>query len=104
MKSRKSKSIYRAVEHFCQTRDTGLLVIDSPPGSGKSHQLREYVIDNYAKGAEGGPLEQLKHCIWLTPHKNNLPKDLAYGPYSKDVLFLESTLDNVIQVIDALEI
>ena len=103
MKSRKSKSIYRAVEHFCRTRDTGLLVIDSPPGSGKSHQLREYVIDNYAKGAEGGPQEQLKRCIWLTPHKNNLPKDLAYGPYSKDVLFLESTLDNVIQVIDALE-
>ena len=99
----KSKSIYKAVEYFCRTKDAGLLVIDSPPGSGKSHQIREYITDNYVRGTGGASQEQMKRCIWITSHKNNLPTDMVRGPYSKDVLFLESTLDNVIQVIDAWE-
>ena len=83
----KSKSIYKAVEHFCRTRDTGLLVIDSPPGSGKSHQIREYITDNYVGGTGGSSQEEMKRCIWITPHKNNLPTDMVRGPYAKDVLF-----------------
>ncbi|OGO76485.1 MAG: hypothetical protein A2Y23_01855 [Clostridiales bacterium GWB2_37_7] len=56
-----------AIKRFCDTKDTGLFLIDMPTGFGKTYNVLEFIVNNYEK-IDG-------KIFFLTTLKKNLPFD-----------------------------
>lgn len=67
----------------------GLHLLSSPPGSGKTHDITEAIM-NYAYNT---PLPQGQRIIFLAPQKKNLNSFSQYENYEKFVLRIKSRED-----------
>ena len=94
--------MYTTIKKFCEddSSDNGLLLIDSPTGSGKTHSVQNFIFD-------ASMHEQYKDrkFFFVTTQKKNLPiedlkerfkkKGIAEQFYEK-VLFIDSNIDAII--------
>ena len=83
---------------FCFSEEkAGLLLVDLPTGTGKTHNAVEFIYRNY---------EKVKNkIIFITNLKKNLPiaklkeffeKDNRLDDFEKDVLFIDNNVDTLI--------
>lgn len=98
--------MYTTIKKFCEddSSDNGLLLIDSPTGSGKTHSVLNFIFDASID-------EQYKDrkFFFVTTQKKNLPiedlkerfkkKGIAEQFYEK-VLFIDSNIDAIINGYD----
>lgn len=75
----------------------GLLLIDTPTGSGKTYNAINYIVENYIELSNKG-----HKIFYLTPLKKNLPTEelkkliREKGGNEEDVLFIDSITDSII--------
>lgn len=94
-------TISNLLEKYCAIANpekTGLLLLDLPTGFGKTHETLKFIYDNYQKSD--------KKIIFLTELKKNLPhdttlkkffeKDNRLADFEKDVIFINSNVDCVL--------
>lgn len=89
----------KLLNKFCfSDSKNGLMIIDMPTGTGKTHNTIEFIYKNYEK------IEN--KIIFITNLKKNLPLDKLKGffekdnrleDYNKDVLYLDNNVDTLIE-------
>lgn len=89
----------KLLDKFCfSDSKNGLMIIDMPTGTGKTHNTIEFIYKNYKK------IEN--KIIFITNLKKNLPLDKLKGlfkkdnrveDYNKDVLYLDNNVDTLIE-------
>lgn len=88
------------LKRFCNDNsDNGLMLVDMPTGSGKTHFVINYIFENFEKFAAEG-----KKILFITSLKKNLPlqdlyklfQDNERNDFDQHVLFLDSNADCLI--------
>lgn len=98
--------MFTTIKKFCEdnSADNGLLLIDSPTGSGKTHSVLDFIY--YASLDERF---QDRKIFFVTTQKKNLPKDELKERYRREghldkyeekFLFIDSNLDSIIDGFD----
>lgn len=95
-------TVSNLLEKYCDIANpekTGLLLLDLPTGFGKTFETLKFIYDNYQKSD--------KKIIFLTELKKNLPhdttlkkffeKDNCLTDFEKDVVFINSNVDCVLE-------
>lgn len=91
------------LEKYCEIENsekTGILLLDLPTGFGKTYEVLKYIYENYQK-------VEKKKIVFLTELKKNLPhdttlkkffeKDSRITDFEKDVVFINSNVDCVLE-------
>lgn len=95
----------KLLDKFCfSDSKNGLMIIDMPTGTGKTHNTIEFIYKNY---------ERIENkIIFITNLKKNLPLDKLKGlfkkdnrveDYNKDVLYLDNNVDTLIENFKEIE-
>lgn len=98
--------MFTTIKKFCEdnSADNGLLLIDSPTGSGKTHSVLDFIY--YASLDERF---QDRKIFFVTTQKKNLPKDELKERYRREghldkfeekFLFIDSNLNSIIDGFD----
>jgi hypothetical protein len=91
--------LQQILEHNCLEEKTGLLLLSMPTGFGKTHNVLDFIYQNYQQFKQ-----QNRKIIFLTNLKKNLPhqdlkqrffQDNQEKEYQENVLFINSNLDFV---------
>lgn len=94
--------MFNFIKDFCEKgENTGLLLVDMPTGSGKTHAVLEYICQEYDK-----PQNKNKMFFFITNLKKNLPTEELYEKFVKkgkknafdaDFLQIDSNEDCVLE-------
>ena len=94
--------MFNSIKDFCENgENTGLLLVDMPTGSGKTHAVLEYICQEYDK-----PQNKNKTFFFITNLKKNLPTEDLYEKFVKtgkknafdtDFLQIDSNEDCVLE-------
>lgn len=102
--------MFNSIKDFCENgKNSGLLLVDMPTGSGKTHAVMEYICQEYDKECNKD-----KKFIFITTLKKNLPTKEELGEKLKklgkndavntDFLWIDSNEDCILQnLTDELE-
>ncbi len=102
--------MFSSIKDFCENgKNSGLLLVDMPTGSGKTHAVMEYICQEYDKECNKD-----KKFIFITTLKKNLPTKEELGEKLKklgkndavntDFLWIDSNEDSVLEnLTDELE-
>lgn len=98
IKNDKGDFMQTLLNDFCFSEEkAGLLLVDLPTGTGKTHNAVEFIYRNYKKVKN--------KIIYITNLKKNLPinklkeffeKDNRLDDFEKDVLFIDNNVDTLI--------
>ena len=94
--------MYKAISKFCkdESLSNGLMLIDMPTGSGKTHQCLDFIFDEVMDISNRN-----KKYFFITSVKNNLPYDKLkerfrsagiLDQFYEKVVFFDSNMDSVL--------
>ena len=98
--------MYTTIKKYCEddNADNGLLLIDSPTGSGKTHSVLDFIYD-----ASNDERYKDRKFFFVTTQKKNLPQNELKERFKKDgklntfyekFLFIDSNIDAIISGYD----
>ncbi|MGR7813394.1 hypothetical protein [Lacinutrix undariae] len=97
----------KILNNYCN-KENGLLLFNPPTGSGKTHNVLQWIFDNYKDYCK-----ENKKIFFLTNLKKNLPFEELENDFfipnnkkldfDKDILFLDSNSDSLLKRFDQVE-